>query len=140
MLTRQPCCEVDIVPSLHSNLAGAASATGAVLSGAAACSGAGASAAGFSDRAQPAHQRQINTAMPIRIWVTSGPLQRPMRMVSCHDQPAACELPQHTTAGHDSNIEGLGEAIENWKAGTLPSFKKFSVRWDCNVSWIAAII
>jgi hypothetical protein len=68
MLTRQPCCEVEIVPSLHSNLAGAASATGASFSSAAACWGAGASAAGFSDRAQPAHQRQINTAMPIRIW------------------------------------------------------------------------
>jgi hypothetical protein len=67
MLTRQPCCEVEIVPSLHSNLAGAASATGAVFSSTAACWGAGASAAGFSDRAQPAHQKQINTAMPIRI-------------------------------------------------------------------------
>ena len=107
MLTRQPCCEVEIVPSLHSNLAGAVSATGAVFSCAAACWGAGANAAGFSDRAQPAQQSEINTAMPIRIWVASGPLQRPMRMVSCYDQPAAAEIPQHTTAGHDSNIEGL---------------------------------
>jgi hypothetical protein len=68
MLTRQPCCEVDIVPSLHSNLAGAVSATGAVFSGAAACSDAGASAADFSDRAQPAHHSEINTATAIRIW------------------------------------------------------------------------
>jgi hypothetical protein len=93
MLTRQPCCEVEIVPSLHSNLAGAVSATGAVFSCAAACWGAGANAAGFSDRAQPAQQSEINTAMPIRIWVASGPLQRPMRMVSCYDQPAAAQIP-----------------------------------------------
>jgi hypothetical protein len=87
---RQPYCEVEIVPSLHSNRAGAASATGAtgaVLSSAAACWGA--SAAGFSDKAQPVHQREINTATPIRIWVASGPLQRPMRMVSCYDQPCS---------------------------------------------------
>jgi hypothetical protein len=107
MLTRQPCCEVETVPSLHSNLAGAVSATGAVFSGAAACWDAGANAAGFSDMAQPAQQSEINTAMPIRIWVASGPLQRPMPMVSCYDQPAADEIRQHTTAGHDSNIEGL---------------------------------
>jgi hypothetical protein len=105
MLTRQPYCEVETVPSLHSNLAGAVSATGAAFSNATACWGA--SAAGFSDMAQPAQQSEINTAMPIRIWVASGPLQRPMRMVSCYDQPAAYEIPQHTTAGHDSNIEGL---------------------------------
>jgi hypothetical protein len=89
MLTRQPDCEVEIVPSLHSNLAGAVSATGAVFSSAAACWGAGACAAGFSDanQAQPAHQREINTAMPIRIWEVSRIPQRPMRMVSCYDPP-----------------------------------------------------
>jgi hypothetical protein len=89
MLTRQLYCDVEIVPSLHSNLAGAASATGAILSSAAADWGAGASAAVFSDKAQPAHQREINTAMPIRIWVASGPRQRPTRMVSCYDQPCS---------------------------------------------------
>jgi hypothetical protein len=93
ILTRQPYCEVEIVPSLHSNLAGAASATGAVFSGAAACCwGAGASAADFSDKAQPAHQREINTATPIRIWVASRPLRGPLRMAVCDDQPAAREV------------------------------------------------
>jgi hypothetical protein len=79
MLTRQPYCDVEIVPSLHSNLAGAASATGgtgAVFSSAAACWGAGASAAGFSSQAQPPHQRETNTAMPIRIWVASRTFRR----------------------------------------------------------------
>jgi hypothetical protein len=79
MLTRQPYCDVEIVPSLHSNLAGAASATGgtgAIFSGAAACWGAGASAAGFSNQAQPPHQRAIDTAMPIRIWLASRTLRR----------------------------------------------------------------
>jgi hypothetical protein len=105
MLRRQPCCEVEIVPSLHSNLAGAASATGAVFSSTAVCWGAGASVADFSDKAQPAHQREIKTAMPIRIWVASGPFQRPIRMVSCDDQPCrATELRQHTTAAHDSDM------------------------------------
>jgi hypothetical protein len=89
MLTRQPNCEVEIVPSLHSNLAGAGSATGAVFSSTAVCWGAGASVADFSDKAQPAHQREIKTAMPIRIWGAFGPLQRPMRMVSCDDQPCS---------------------------------------------------
>jgi hypothetical protein len=133
MLTRQPCCDVEIVPSLHSNLAGAASAAGAGFSSAAACWGAGASAAGFSDKAQPAHQGKISTAMPIRIRVASGSLQRPMRMVLCRDQPAACEFPQHTTAGHDSNIDGLSARIqtENRKTGAPP---------HSNISWIAAII
>jgi hypothetical protein len=27
-----------------------------------------------------------------------------MRMVLCRDQPVACELPQHTTAGRDSDM------------------------------------
>jgi len=68
MLMRQPDCEVEIVPSLHSNLAGAASATGAAFSSTAVCWGVGAGAADFSDKAQPAHHREIKTAMPIRIW------------------------------------------------------------------------
>jgi hypothetical protein len=50
--------------------------------------------------------------MPIRIRVASGSLQGPMRMVLCRDQPAACEFPQHTTAGHDSNIDGLSARIQ----------------------------
>jgi hypothetical protein len=47
MLTRQVSCEFETVPSLHSNLAGAASATGGGFSSAAACWDAGACAAGF---------------------------------------------------------------------------------------------
>jgi hypothetical protein len=65
MLMRQPVCEVEIVPSLHSNLGGGASATGAGFSSVAACWGA--CAAGFSDRAQAAHHSEINTTMPIRM-------------------------------------------------------------------------
>ena len=89
MLMRQPDCEVEIVPSLHSNLGGVASATGAGFSSAAACCGA--TAAGFPDKAQPAHQREINTATPIRIRVASRALQRPVRIIST--SLAVYELP-----------------------------------------------
>jgi hypothetical protein len=44
---RQASCELEMVPSLHSNLAGAASATGGGLAGAAAGWGAGACAIDF---------------------------------------------------------------------------------------------
>ncbi len=67
MLTRQPYCETEIVPSLHSNLGGSASAAGAGFSSAAACWGAGACATGFGDRAQPAQESEINKTMPVRI-------------------------------------------------------------------------
>ncbi|SDS24572.1 hypothetical protein SAMN05444158_1457 [Bradyrhizobium canariense] len=67
MLTRQPVCETEIVPSLHSKLGGEASAAGAGFGGAAACSGAGTCATGFCDKAQPAHQSTMNKAEPVRI-------------------------------------------------------------------------
>ena len=88
MLRRQPCCENEIVPSLHSNLAVAASATGADRSGAAACCGAAACAAGFSDNAQPAHESEISTTMPIRICVASGNYSSGKRGGSFRDQPS----------------------------------------------------
>jgi hypothetical protein len=44
MAIRQASCELEMVPSLHSNLAGAASATGGGLAGAAAGWGGGAGA------------------------------------------------------------------------------------------------
>jgi hypothetical protein len=73
MLTRQASCEVEMVPSLHSNLAGAASATGADfsagLSAAAAGCGADASATGFWNRAQATHESAISTTTPNRICV-----------------------------------------------------------------------
>jgi hypothetical protein len=47
MAIRQASCELEIVPSLHSNLAGAASATGGGVAGAAAGCGAGACAIDF---------------------------------------------------------------------------------------------
>jgi hypothetical protein len=71
MLTWQPVCEIEIVPSLHSNLAGAASATGAGFSAAAACCGAGACATGFWNEAQPAHQTEINKTRSIRMCAAS---------------------------------------------------------------------
>ncbi len=72
MLTWQPVCETEIVPSLHSNLAGAASATGAGFSAAAACCGAGTCASGFWNEAQPAHQTEINKTRSIRMFAASG--------------------------------------------------------------------
>jgi hypothetical protein len=87
MLTRQPACENEIVPSLHSNL-GAASAAGAGVGRAAVCWGAGARACGFGAKAQPAHHGKINKAeidkaKPIRIRVASGkPLQQPTGLTS----------------------------------------------------------
>jgi len=59
MLARQPVCENEIVPSLHSNF-GVASAAGAGIGAAAVCCGAGACATGFWDHAQPAHESRIN--------------------------------------------------------------------------------
>jgi hypothetical protein len=67
----QASCEVEIVPSLHSNLAGKASATGAGLS-TAACAGAGASAAGCRTPVQAAQQKQINKTATDRIRIASG--------------------------------------------------------------------
>jgi hypothetical protein len=104
MLMRQPDCEVEIVPSLHSNRGGAASATGgAGFSSAAACWGT--AAAGFSDKAQPALQSEISTAMPIRIWSLPKRLQRPMWMGGVATSLTACERRQHTTAADDSNMK-----------------------------------
>jgi hypothetical protein len=68
----QASCEVEIVPSLHSNLAGAVSATGAGRSGAAGGCGADACATGFWKPVQPAQQRQISMTRPNRIRAASG--------------------------------------------------------------------
>jgi hypothetical protein len=91
MLTRQPVCETEIVPSLHSNL-GAGSAACGGIDAAAACCGAGAWATGFGDKAQPAHESRIDKAKPIRIRVASGkPLQQPTGLTSssANRQPSA---------------------------------------------------
>jgi hypothetical protein len=77
MFTRQPVCETEIVPSLHSNL-GVGSAACDGIEAAAACCGAGACATGFGDKAQPAHESRIDKAKPVRIRVASGKLQQPM--------------------------------------------------------------
>jgi hypothetical protein len=78
MLRRQPVCETEIVPSLHSNL-GVGSAAGGGIEAAAACCGAGACATGFGDKAQPAHESRIDKAKPVRIRVASGKrLQQPI--------------------------------------------------------------
>jgi hypothetical protein len=112
MLTRQPDCEVEIVPSLHSNLAGAVPATGAVFSSAAACWGAGACAAGFSDanQAQPAHKER--SIQQCRSAFGELPEHRSGRCgwFRATTRLAAYELRQHTTAGHDSNMKGANFA------------------------------
>jgi hypothetical protein len=78
MLMRQPDCETEVVPSLHSNLAGAASPSGSTFCSVAACWGAGTCATGFCDQAQPAHESEINRTAPVRIRVASGkPRARP---------------------------------------------------------------
>ena len=87
MLTRQPDCETEIVPSLHSNL-GATSASAAGLGGTAAvCCAAGVCATGFGDQAQPAHESKINSAEPGRIGVASGNHVK-SRPQSLHPAPA----------------------------------------------------
>ena len=87
MLTRQPDCETEIVPSLHSNL-GASSASTAGLAGTAAvCCAAGVCATGFGDQAQPAHENKINSAEPGRIGVASGNRVK-SRPQSLHPAPA----------------------------------------------------
>jgi hypothetical protein len=78
MLTRQPVCETDIVPSLHSNLDVGSAACGGFAE-VADCCGAGACATGFGDKAQPAHESRIDKANPVRIRVASGKLlQQPI--------------------------------------------------------------
>jgi hypothetical protein len=79
MLRRQPVCETEIVPSLHSNR-GVESAACGGIEAAAACCGAGACATVFGDKAQPAHESsRIDKAKPIRIRVASGKrLQQPI--------------------------------------------------------------
>jgi hypothetical protein len=75
MLTRQPVCETEIVPSLHSNR-GVGSAAGGGIDAAAVCCGAGACATGFGDKAQPVHESSIDKAKPVRIRVAFGKLLR----------------------------------------------------------------
>ena len=75
----QASCELEIVPSLHSNLGGVASATGAEMDDdATAGCGAGACATDFSKAAQPAHENNINNATAERICVPPRYLPRPM--------------------------------------------------------------
>jgi hypothetical protein len=83
MLTRQPVCETEMVPSLHSNLGvGSAAACGGI-DAAAACCATGACATGFGDKAQPAHDSRIDKAKPVRIRVASGELlQQPIGATS----------------------------------------------------------
>src|SRR5271154_2949562 len=105
MLTRQPVCETEIVPSLHSNLGTGSAACGGI-DAAAACCGAGACATGFGDKAQPAHESRINKAKPVRIRVASGKLPPAADRVDLvAGQPAATRV-QATTLRHDSNITG----------------------------------
>jgi hypothetical protein len=105
MLTRQPVCETEIVPSLHSKRGGAISATGAGLATAAACWGAGAWATGLSNEAQPAQQTKSNKTRFIRICVgVRKPLQRADVVGRSAANPPARELLQHTTAARDSDM------------------------------------
>ena len=81
MAIRQASCELEIVPSLHSNLAGATSATGAGLAGgglagATAGCGAGPCATNFWKSAQPAHEIRINRARAERTCIASGDISR----------------------------------------------------------------
>ena len=103
MLMRQPVCETEIVPSLHSNL-GTVSATGGGIDAAAVCCGAGASATGFGDKAQPAHRSRIDKAKPIRIRAASGKAPAAADGVDLVARQSAATRVQATTAPHDSNI------------------------------------
>jgi hypothetical protein len=107
MATRQASCELEIVPSLHSNLAGAASATGGGVAGTAACWGAGACATDFWKSVQPAHENEINRARAARTCVASGDTSSGRQGWFCLSQPASLRPLQHTTAGHDSDTRRL---------------------------------
>ncbi|MDB5608998.1 MAG: hypothetical protein JWP25_5898 [Bradyrhizobium sp.] len=106
MLTRQPYCETEIVPSLHSNLGGSASVAGTGFSNAAACWGAGACATGFGDKAQPAQESEINKTGPVRIRASFRKTTPAADAIgSSSGNRLARELLQHTTAVHDSDIK-----------------------------------
>jgi hypothetical protein len=102
MATRQPSCEIETVPSLHSNLGDAASATGGGFAGTAACWGAGACAAGFWKKAQPVHENAIDRARTNRTCAASGTAPAAGRLASWN-QPVSLGLLQHITAEPDSD-------------------------------------
>jgi len=118
MLTRQPVCENEIVPSLHSNLGGVSAAGGGVAA-AAVCCGAGACATGFGDKAQPAHESRINKAKPIRIRVASGKPHSAADAVDVVARQPAAKRVQHTTAQPDSDIRANAFRAGRWTGAIL---------------------
>jgi hypothetical protein len=110
MAIRQASCDVEIVPSLHSNLAGAASATGGGLAGGfagawavwGAAAGAGACVTNFWKSAQPAHQTSISRARADRTCVASGDISAANR-IGRLGQAGSPRLLQHTMAADDSD-------------------------------------
>jgi len=111
----QASCELEIVPSLHSNLAGAASATGGGMAGAAACWGAGACATDFWKSAQPVHENEINKARADRTCVASGDTSSGRQGGFVSANPPACghcsiQRPSmiRTYAGRCDGGEGVG--------------------------------
>jgi hypothetical protein len=86
----QASCELEIVPSLHSNLGvGAASATGGGLAGgdeAGTAAGGGVCATSFWKSAHPAHDNMINRARAERTCGASGEIPRLINL-ACFCQP-----------------------------------------------------
>jgi hypothetical protein len=133
MAIRQASCEVEMVPSLHSNLAGAASATGAGLAGGVAGTwagwdaGAGACATNFWKSAQPAHQTSINRARADRTCVASGEISAANRIGLVSAKPAARGFLQHTMAADDSDTSGRRAGNLTTRAAVLWSIRENQV-------------
>lgn len=111
MAIRQASCELEIVPSLHSNLAGATSATGAglaggELAGATVGWGAGPCATNFWKSAQPAHEIRMSRARAERTCVASGDISCRRQDWFRLSQSAALRSLQHITAARDSTHAG----------------------------------
>jgi hypothetical protein len=119
----QAYCELEIVPSLHSNLAGATSATGAGLAGgglvgATAGWGVGPCATNFWKSAQPAHEIIMSKARAERTRVASGDISCRRQDGFRLSQSAGLRSLQHITAAHDSDTcrdGGEGLAISQTK-------------------------
>lgn len=109
MLIRQPVCDTEMVPSLHSNR-GVAPAAGAGTGGGAAatCGGAGACAAGFCDQAQPAqdmaeHSR-ISRAGSVRIAIAFAKTAPADGGAGFRRQSTEPQICKHTMPRRDSDM------------------------------------
>jgi hypothetical protein len=95
-----------MVPSLHSNLADVASASGSMFCCVVACCGAGTCATGFWGKAQPAHESEISKTAFIRIRVDSEKPDRGRKRWLSPTPTNRSQATEYIAASPDSDIAG----------------------------------